>query len=152
MADLSVTVNGMKFPNPFVLGSGPPGTNAKVINRSFSLGWGGIACKTISLDNSKVHNVAPRYARLKSRTDGSVIGFENIELISDRTFEQWLDEGDPVPASERAALAARDLHIRRTIAERDPANILATKLYGEAMKDELVEALWGKNRQLPRPI
>ena len=40
MADLSVTVNGMKFPNPFVLGSGPPGTNAKVINRSFSLGWG----------------------------------------------------------------------------------------------------------------
>ena len=92
MADLSVTVNGMKFPNPFVLGSGPPGTNAKVINRSFSLGWGGIACKTISLDNSKVHNVAPRYARLKSRTDGSVIGFENIELISDRTFEQWLDD------------------------------------------------------------
>ena len=29
--DLSITVNGMKFPNPFVLGSGPPGTNGKVI-------------------------------------------------------------------------------------------------------------------------
>ena len=23
--DLSITVNGMKFPNPFLLGSGPPG-------------------------------------------------------------------------------------------------------------------------------
>jgi dihydroorotate dehydrogenase subfamily 1 len=92
MADLSITVNGMKFPNPFVLGSGPPGTNAKVINRSFDLGWGGIVCKTISLDNSKVHNTVPRYARLKSRTDKSVIGFENIELISDRPFESWLDD------------------------------------------------------------
>ncbi len=92
MADLSVTVNGMKFPNPFVLGSGPPGTNAKVINRSFELGWGGIVCKTISLDNSKVHNTVPRYARLKSRTDKTVIGFQNIELISDRSFDGWLDE------------------------------------------------------------
>jgi dihydroorotate dehydrogenase subfamily 1 len=92
MADLSITVNGMKFPNPFILGSGPPGTNAKVINRSFGLGWGGIVCKTISLDNSKVHNVVPRYARLKNRTDKTVIGFENIELISDRPFDAWLDE------------------------------------------------------------
>ena len=25
--DLSVTVNGIRFPNPFVIGSGPPGTN-----------------------------------------------------------------------------------------------------------------------------
>ena len=25
MADLSVTVNGLKLPNPFVIGSGPPG-------------------------------------------------------------------------------------------------------------------------------
>jgi dihydroorotate dehydrogenase subfamily 1 len=83
----------MKFPNPFVLGSGPPGTNAKVINRSFSLGWGGIVCKTISLDNSKVHNVVPRYGRLRCRTDKkAVIGFENIELISDRSFEVWLEE------------------------------------------------------------
>ncbi|MBV70558.1 MAG: NAD-dependent dihydropyrimidine dehydrogenase subunit PreA [Myxococcales bacterium] len=92
MADISVKVNGMTFPNPFVLGSGPPGTNAKVINRSFDLGWGGIVCKTVSLDNSKVHNTVPRYARLKSRTDKTVIGFENIELISDRPFEAWLDD------------------------------------------------------------
>ncbi len=92
MPSLEVTVNGMTFPNPFVLGSGPPGTNGKVINRSFELGWGGIVCKTVSLDNKKVHNTVPRYARLKNRTDKTVIGFQNIELISDRPFEKWLDE------------------------------------------------------------
>ena len=29
MTDLSITVNGMKFENPFVLGSGPPGTGSR---------------------------------------------------------------------------------------------------------------------------
>jgi dihydroorotate dehydrogenase subfamily 1 len=90
--DLSIEVNGIKFENPFLLGSGPPGTNAKVIAKSFDLGWGGVVCKTISLDASKVVNVAPRYGKFKSRDTGEVVGFENIELISDRPFETWLDE------------------------------------------------------------
>ena len=90
--DLSVEVNGMRFENPFILGSGPPGTNARVISKSFKLGWGGCVIKTISLDSSKVINTAPRYGKLKSRANGEVIGFENIELISDRPFETWLEE------------------------------------------------------------
>src|SRR6266480_3206780 len=61
--DLSITVNGIKFPNPFLLGSGPPGTNARVLAKSYDAGW-----------------------------DGAVIGFENIELISDRPIEIWLEE------------------------------------------------------------
>ncbi|MBM3990987.1 MAG: NAD-dependent dihydropyrimidine dehydrogenase subunit PreA [Planctomycetes bacterium] len=92
MANLSVEMNGMRFPNPFVLGSGPPGTNARVIAKSFELGWGGCVIKTISLDASKVVNTAPRYGKLLSRESGEVIGFENIELISDRPFNVWLDE------------------------------------------------------------
>jgi dihydroorotate dehydrogenase subfamily 1 len=93
MADLSIEVNGIKFPNPFVLASGPPGTNAKVIKRSFELGWGGIVCKTISLDHSKVHNTVPRYGKLtEPGNKKKVLGFQNIELISDRPFELWLDE------------------------------------------------------------
>jgi dihydroorotate dehydrogenase subfamily 1 len=92
MADLSVEVNGIKFENPFLLGSGPPGTNAKVIAKSFELGWGGVVCKTISLDSSKVINTAPRYGKLKSRDKNEVVGFENIELISDRPFDVWLEE------------------------------------------------------------
>jgi dihydroorotate dehydrogenase subfamily 1 len=91
-ADLSIEVNGMRFPNPFVLGSGPPGTNARVISKSFDLGWGGCVIKTISLDASKVINTAPRYGKLMSRENGEVIGFENIELISDRPFNVWIEE------------------------------------------------------------
>lgn len=90
--DLSITVNGIKFPNPFLLGSGPPGTNARVITKSYEAGWGGAVAKTVSLESSKVVNVVPRYGKMRSRTNGEVIGFENIELISDRPIEVWLDE------------------------------------------------------------
>ncbi|MFT5424628.1 MAG: dihydroorotate dehydrogenase subfamily 1 [Phycisphaerales bacterium] len=92
MADLSVVVDGMKLPNPFVIGSGPPGTNANVIGKAFDEGWGGVICKTVSLDASKVSNVAPRYARLRAQGTREVIGWQNIELISDRPFETWEDE------------------------------------------------------------
>ena len=90
--DLSITVNGIKFPNPFVLGSGPPGTNARVLAKAYDAGWGGAVAKTVSLESSKVVNVVPRYGKLRSRNNGEVIGFENIELISDRPIEVWLEE------------------------------------------------------------
>ena len=90
--DLSITVNGMKFPNPFLLGSGPPGTNARVIAKSFDAGWGGAVAKTVSLESAKVVNVVPRYGKLRSKVSGEVIGFENIELISDRPINIWLEE------------------------------------------------------------
>lgn len=93
MTDLSIEVNGIRFPNPFVLASGPPGTNGKVIKRSFELGWGGIVCKTLSLDHAAVHNTVPRYGKMRDEDDRKkVIGFQNIELISDRPFDLWLEE------------------------------------------------------------
>lgn len=92
MANLSVTVNGLKMPNPFVIGSGPPGTNANVIGKAFDEGWGAVIAKTISLDASKVVNVAPRYARLRADESREIYGWQNIELISDREFEVWLEE------------------------------------------------------------
>jgi dihydroorotate dehydrogenase subfamily 1 len=90
--DLSIDVSGIKFENPFLLASGPPGTNAKVIAKSFELGWGGVVCKTISLEADKVINTAPRYAKYRGRESDEVVGFENIELISDRSFDTWLEE------------------------------------------------------------
>jgi len=92
MADLSVTVNGLKMPNPFVIGSGPPGTNANVIGKAFDEGWGAVIAKTVSLDASKVINVAPRYGRLRGNDRKDIFGWENIELISDRDFDVWIDE------------------------------------------------------------
>ena len=72
MATLETIVNGLKLPNPFVIGSGPPGTNANVIGKAFDEGWGAVICKTVSLDASKVVNVQPRYARLRSRESGEI--------------------------------------------------------------------------------
>jgi dihydropyrimidine dehydrogenase (NADP+)/dihydropyrimidine dehydrogenase (NAD+) subunit PreA len=90
MPTLATTVDGLRLPNPFVIGSGPPGTNLSVINRAFREGWGAVIAKTVSLDSSKVVNVSPRYAKLHSGSE--VVGWENIELISDRPFSIWLDE------------------------------------------------------------
>jgi dihydropyrimidine dehydrogenase (NADP+)/dihydropyrimidine dehydrogenase (NAD+) subunit PreA len=91
MPTLATTVDGLKLPNPFIIASGPPGTNLNVIARAFKEGWGAVVAKTVSLDASKVVNVSPRYAKLHAAS-GEVIGWENIELISDRPFAHWLDE------------------------------------------------------------
>src|SRR5437764_9782117 len=92
MPTLATNVDGLKLPNPFVIGSGPPGTNLNVISRAFREGWGAVIAKTVSLDSSMVVNVAPRYAKFHANDKKDVIGWENIELISDRKFEIWLDE------------------------------------------------------------
>jgi len=92
MATLATTVDGLKLPNPFIIGSGPPGTNLNVINRAFREGWGAVIAKTVSLDASKVINVTPRYGKLKAADGREVIGWENIELISDRPLDIWIEE------------------------------------------------------------
>lgn len=91
MPTLETTVDGIKMPNPFVIASGPPGTNANVCRKALDEGWGAVIIKTISLDSSKVVNVAPRYARLRTASK-EIVGWQNIELISDRPFAVWLDE------------------------------------------------------------
>lgn len=92
MPTLATTVDGLKLPNPFVIGSGPPGTNLNVIGKAFKEGWGAVIAKTVSLDASKVTNVTPRYAKLHSADGREIIGWQNIELISDRPFRIWEDE------------------------------------------------------------
>ena len=92
MPTLKTIVDGISLPNPFVIGSGPPGTNANVCGKAFDEGWGAVIIKTISLDDSKVVNVAPRYARLRDAKSNEVFGWQNIELISDRPFNVWIDE------------------------------------------------------------
>jgi dihydroorotate dehydrogenase subfamily 1 len=92
MPTLATTVDGLKLPNPFIIGSGPPGTNLNVIAKAFQEGWGGVIAKTVSLDASKVVNVTPRYGKLHSSDGKEIIGWENIELISDRPFKIWEDE------------------------------------------------------------
>jgi dihydropyrimidine dehydrogenase (NADP+)/dihydropyrimidine dehydrogenase (NAD+) subunit PreA len=92
MATLETVVNGIRLPNPFLIGSGPPGTNANVVGKALEEGWGGVVIKTISLDAAKVVNVAPRYARLRTEKSKEIVGWQNIELISDRPYSVWIDE------------------------------------------------------------
>ncbi len=82
---------------------------------------------------------------------------ENIAKVSEAAHQLvdrwlgWLDDPETVPESLRPALAERDLYVRRRIAETDPANRLAVRLYGDALTERLVRALWGADRVLPRP-
>ncbi|CAA3009523.1 dihydropyrimidine dehydrogenase (NADP(+)), chloroplastic [Olea europaea subsp. europaea] len=86
------------MPNPFVIGSGPPGTHYAVMKRAFDEGWGAAIAKTVSLDAAKVVNVTPRYAKLRAGVNGSlkgqIIGWENIELTSDRPLETMIRNSD----------------------------------------------------------
>jgi dihydroorotate dehydrogenase subfamily 1 len=120
MANLSTTVNGLKLPNPFVIASGPPGTNANVIGKAFDEGWGAVICKTVSLDASKVVNVQPRYGRLRTAESKEIIGWENIELISDRPFETWIEEF-------------------KEVKEKFPDRVLIASIMEEYRKDAWVE-------------
>ena len=75
------------------------------------------------------------------------------ELAHDR-LDRWLhhlDEAEPTRPDRRALLAVHDLTRRRNIAERDPANVMGVRFFGEAMTDRLVRALWGGDRLLGRP-
>src|SRR3954468_17718656 len=92
MPTLATTVDGINLANPFIIGSGPPGTNANVVGKALDEGWGAVVIKTISLDASKVVNVAPRYARLRTEKSKEIFGWQNIKLISDRPFGVWIDE------------------------------------------------------------
>jgi len=76
------------------------------------------------------------------------------ELLNARVdrWLRWVDEADPVPEADRPALAATDLAIRRNIADRDPANVMGVRYFGEETTDKLVRALWGGDRVLPRPM
>ena len=92
MADLSNTFIGIKSPNPFWLASAPPTDKAYNVNRAFEAGWGGVVWKTLGEDGPPIVNVSgPRYGALHSQ-DRRVIGFNNIELITDRPLQVNLDE------------------------------------------------------------
>ncbi len=58
--DISSTLAGVKFENPFGLASAPPATSYPMIRRSFEMGWGFAVTKTFVLDKDEIVNVAPR--------------------------------------------------------------------------------------------
>ena len=88
MADLNTNFLGIKSPNPYWLASAPP-TDKKInVLRAFEAGWGGVVWKTLG---SQVKNVSSRYSAVNFNGT-RVMGFNNIELISDRPLDINLKE------------------------------------------------------------
>ena len=88
MANLQSSFLGIKSPNPFWLASAPP-TDKKInVLRAFEAGWGGVVWKTLG---SQVKNVSSRYSTVDYNGQ-KVMGFNNIELISDRPLDINLKE------------------------------------------------------------
>ncbi len=83
---------------------------------------------------------------------------ENFGIIRATAHEMlnrwigWLDaaKSETTPPAERTSRSERDVFIRRTIAERDPANVVGERLFGKPFTDRLVRALWGGDRKTPR--
>jgi dihydropyrimidine dehydrogenase (NAD+) subunit PreA len=84
MADLRVKFCGIESPNPFWLASGPPTNTAAQVMRAFDAGWGGAVWKTIG---ESIVNTSSRYGAI-DYNGAKVMGFNNIELISDRPPEE----------------------------------------------------------------
>jgi dihydropyrimidine dehydrogenase (NAD+) subunit PreA len=88
MADIRADFLGIKSPNPFWLASAPP-TDKKInVLRALEAGWGGIVWKTLG---SQIKNVSSRYSSV-DYNGMRVMGFNNIELISDRPLHLNLQE------------------------------------------------------------
>ena len=91
MADLSSDFLGIKSPNPFWLASAPPTDKEYNVVRAFEAGWGGVVWKTLGEDPHVVNVNGPRYGAMYS-SDRTLIGFNNIELITDRPLQTNLEE------------------------------------------------------------
>lgn len=94
MANLFTRFAGIESPNPFWLASAPPTDKAYNVERAFEAGWGGVVWKTLGEDPAAV-NVSSRYSATYDAT-GQVTGFNNIELITDRSLEINLREIEAV--------------------------------------------------------
>lgn len=75
---------------------------------------------------------------------------DSLSLIHETAHEMcsrwltWVKQAEPVPMDCQAILAKRDLQMRRVIAERDPGNALAAKIFGVELADQMVRLLWNK--------
>lgn len=92
MADLRTNLAGIKSPNPFWLASAPPTNSGYQIMKAFDAGWGGAVWKTLGVP---VVNVSSRYGSVNYR-DTRMMGFNNIELITDRNLKDNLREIEEV--------------------------------------------------------
>ncbi|MDQ3559211.1 MAG: NAD-dependent dihydropyrimidine dehydrogenase subunit PreA [Pseudomonadota bacterium] len=91
MVSLAADFLGIRSPNPFWLASAPPTDKAYNVVRAFREGWGGVVWKTLGEDPAIVNVNGPRYGAIHG-PDRRLMGFNNIELITDRPLHVNLRE------------------------------------------------------------
>ena len=79
---------GIPLENPFLLSSSVVASTYDMCARAFEAGWAGAAFKTIcSFD---IHEASPRFSAIAG-DNGSIIGFKNIEQLSDHSVEENME-------------------------------------------------------------
>ena len=79
---------GIPLENPFLLSSSVVASTYDMCARAFEAGWAGICFKTIcTLD---IHEASPRFSAV-SGSDGGIIGFKNIEQLSDHSVAENME-------------------------------------------------------------
>ena len=79
---------GIPLENPFLLASSVVASTYDMCARAFEAGWAGACFKTIcSLD---IHEASPRFSAI-SGSDGGIVGFKNIEQLSDHSVAENME-------------------------------------------------------------
>ncbi len=92
MPNLTANLAGIQSPNPFWLASAPPTNSGYQVMKAFDAGWGGAVWKTLGVP---VINTSSRYGAINYRSN-RMVGFNNIELITDRPLADNLKEIEEV--------------------------------------------------------
>ncbi len=79
---------GIPLENPFLLSSSVVASSYDMCARAFEAGWAGVCYKTIcSMD---IHEASPRFSAVTGE-GGSIIGFKNIEQLSDHSVKENME-------------------------------------------------------------
>ena len=104
---------GVPLENPFLLSSSVVASTYDMCARAFEAGWAGAAFKTIcSFD---IHEASPRFSAING-ADGSIIGFKNIEQLSDHSV-------------------AENMEIFRRLKQKYPTKFILASIMGQDEKE-----------------
>ena len=111
---------GIPLENPFLLSSSVVASTYDMCARAFEAGWAGACFKTIcSLD---IHEASPRFSAI-SGSDGGIIGFKNIEQLSDHSV-------------------AENMEVFRRLKEKYPTKFILASIMGQSEEE------WGELARL----
>ena len=110
---LSCDICGVPLENPFLLSSSVVASTYDMCARAFEAGWAGACFKTIcSFD---IHEASPRFSAITG-DNGSIIGFKNIEQLSDHSVTE-------------------NMHIFRELKKNYPTKFILASIMGQDGKE-----------------